>query len=100
MSRRAMRKSHSVLSSPPSLLLILSLQLSRVLSGSETALEPEQFLRMMEEISERVEQRRADHGIVGHYNSAVCTTSYEEVCHTTFSQECTNQVREGAVGFL
>ena len=75
-----------------SLLLILSLQLSRVLTGSETALEPEQFLQMMAEMSERVEQRRADHGLVGHYNSALCTTTYQEICTTSYIQECNNQV--------
>ena len=75
-----------------SLLLIFTLKLSRVLTGSEAALEPDQFLRMMAEISEKVEQRRADHGLVGHYNSAHCSTSYQEVCTTTYTQECRNQV--------
>ena len=88
-----MRKQSSVLLRPlSSLLLIFSLKVTRVLTGSEAALEPEQFLRMMAEISERVEQRRADHGLVGHYNSAHCSTIYEEVCTTTYSQECHNQV--------
>ena len=78
----------------PALLLMFSLHLTRVLTGSEAALEPEQFLRMMAEMSERVEERRADHGIVGHYNSALCSTTYEEVCTTLYSQECNNQVRQ------
>ena len=75
------------------LLILLSLQLSpAVLTGSETALEPDQFLQMMAQMTERVEQRRADHGLVGHYNSALCTTTYEEVCTTSYTQECHNQV--------
>ena len=88
-----MGKHNSVLLRPlSSLLLIFTLKLSRVLTGSEAALEPEQFLRMMAEISEKVEQRRADHGLVGHYNSAHCSTTYQEVCTTTYTQECRNQV--------
>ena len=56
-----MGKHNSVLLRPlSSLLLIFTLKLSRVLTGSEAALEPEQFLRMMAEISEKVEQGHCD----------------------------------------
>ena len=27
-------------------------------------------------------------GYVGHYSSAHCTTTYQEVCHTSLEQEC------------
>ena len=77
-------------------LIIFTLHLSRVLAGSETALEPEQFLRMMAAMSSRLEERKADHGIVGHYNAAHCTTTYQEVCTTLYIQECNNQVRQQA----
>lgn len=60
------------------------------MAAGQTALEPEQFLRMMEQMTESIERRRADHGTVGHYNSAYCTTKYEEVCTTSYHQECTN----------
>ena len=62
------------------LTLQLSLQLGRVLTGSSAALEPEQFLQMMAEMSSRLEERRAEEGLVGHYNSARCSTTYQEVC--------------------
>ena len=74
------------------LTLQLSLQLGRVLTGSSAALEPEQFLQMMAEMSSRLEERRAEEGLVGHYNSARCSTTYQEVCTTQYSQECHNQV--------
>ena len=68
---------------------MLFLQLRPALSGRPgRALEPEQFLRMMEEMTESVERRRAEHGTVGHYNSAHCVTSYQEQCVTEYEELC------------
>lgn len=91
-----MRKYRTVLvrEFPPSLGLpvvscqVVLLQLSQEITGSQTALEPQQFLEMMEAMTKTIERRKADHGTVGHYNSAYCTTTYQEVCSTSYIQEC------------
>ena len=57
----------------------------------QSALEPDDFLKMLETMTKRAEKRNSDHtnyGYVGHYNSAHCTTTYQEKCSTKYLDKC------------